>query len=133
MYMKNPLLSLAAGVAFLTLAVPAAVAAETSSTAHYSTSMIELYGGTAPYSGALDLTVSANGIVNGYYFPADYSAMFVPVVGGKNGDSIWLDIGSSQITHIDGRVENGAIVGTAFSTANTQYTFVAKPTAQSAR
>jgi hypothetical protein len=134
MYMKNPFLSLAAGVVFLTLAVPAAAsAAQAPSAAHYSTSMTELYGGNSPYTGALDITVSANGIVNGYYFPADYSTMFVPVVGGKNGDSIWLDIGSSQITHVEARVEDGALVGTAFTSANAQYTFVAKPTAQSAR
>jgi hypothetical protein len=134
MYMKNLILSLTACVTLLTLAIPAAgAAAEAPSTAHYSTAMTELYGSNSPYTGALDLTVTADGIIHGYYFPADYSAMFVPVVGGRSGDSIWFDIGSSQITHIDGRLQDGAIVGTAFTSANAQYTFVAKPTTQSAR
>ena len=132
--MKNLLYSLAATVGLMTMAVPAAaVIVQASSVSHYSTSMTLLYGISGPYTGALDLTLNADGIVNGYYFPADYSVMFVPVVGGKTGDSIWLDIGSTDITHVDGRLHNGVIVGTAFNNANSQYTFVAKPTAQSAR
>lgn len=134
-HMKNQTVTLVAALTLLIVAaVPGGASAEqAASAAHYYTSMTELYGSTSPYSGALDLSVSPNGIVNGYYFPADYSSMYVPVVGGKSGNTIWLDIGSSQITHIEGRVENGAIVGTAFTGANAQYTFVAKPTSQSAR
>jgi hypothetical protein len=125
---------LAAAFTLLALVIPASAAAQQPPSAvHYSTAMTELYGSNTPYTGALDLTINADGIVNGYYFPADYSSMFVPVVGGKNGNAIWLDIGSSQITHIDGRLQDGAIVGTAFTSANAQYTFVAKPTAETAR
>lgn len=132
--MKNTLLRLAACVALLTPAVTgSAAAAGQTPVAHFATAMTELYSASGPYTGALDLRVSADGIVNGYYFPADYSSSFVPVVGGKTGNSIWLDIGSAAITHVDGRIENGVIVGTAFTGNNTQYTFVAKPTAQSAR
>ncbi len=130
--MKNLFFSLAAAVGLLTAAAPATALAVQAPVSHYSTAMTELYGQSGPFTGALDLTVT-NGIVSGYYFPADSSAMFVPVVGGKTGNSIWLDIGSNAITHIDGRVHNGVIVGTAFTSANSQYTFVAKPTSESAR
>lgn len=133
-HMKNLILTLAAALTLLAAAVPVGAPAEqTASAAHYSTSMTELYGSNAPFSGALDLSINRNGIVSGYYFPADYSSMFVPVVGGKSGNAIWLDIGSSQITHVEGRVQPGSIVGTAFTATNAQYTFVAKQTAQSAR
>ena len=130
--MRHLILSLAASAALL--ALPAnALAVTAPTTAHYSTAMTELYGGTAPYTGSLELEIAPDGIVRGYYFPADYSAMFVPVVGGKSGDSIWFDIGSSEITHVEGRLHNGVIVGTAFNKANSQYTFVAKPAAGEAR
>lgn len=124
----------AACVGFLTLAVPAAGdAATASTTAHYSTAMTALFGSSAPYSGALDLTVTSDGIVRGYYFPADQSSMYVPVVGGRAGDRIWFDIGSTGSVHVDGRLQNGVIVGTAFDKTNGQFSFVGNPAAQSAR
>lgn len=89
--------------------------------------MIALYGSPAPYTGSLRLTVSPDGIVRGYYFPADMSAMYVPVVGGETGDRIWFDIGNSGSVHIDGRVKDGVIVGTAFDRDNGQFSFVANP------
>lgn len=95
--------------------------------------MTELFGSSAPYSGSLDLDVSSGGIVHGYYFPADGSAMYVPVVGGETGDHIWFDIGNSGSVHVVGRVQSrGIIVGTAFDPSNGQFSFVANP-AESAR
>lgn len=126
--MKKLFQAAAAFVGLLTLAAPAAgVAASASTTQHYSTSMTALYGSPAPYSGALELTVSTSGIVRGYYFPSDESAMYIPVVGGQTGDRIWFDIGNSGSVHIDGRIKNGVIVGTAFDRANGQFSFVANP------
>jgi hypothetical protein len=133
MSMKHVLFSLAAALGLLTAAIPATAVALQAPVAHYSTAMTELYGQSGPYTGALELSINAAGIVNGYYFPSDYSSMFVPVVGGKTGDIIWFDIGSTSITHVDGRLKGGIIVGTAFTSDNTQYTFVAKPTTQSVR
>lgn len=89
--------------------------------------MTALYGSPAPYTGSLKLTVTSGGIVRGYYFPSDYSSMYVPVVGGQTGDRIWFDIGNAGSVHIDGRVKNGVIVGTAFDRANGQFSFVANP------
>lgn len=132
--MKTLLLSLAAGLAFLAAGLPAAAANRPDPpTAHYATSMTELYGSLAPYNGSLELQITPDGIVNGYYFPEDYSSILVPVVGGKSGDTIWFDIGSSQLMHVDGRLKDGIIVGTAFTGANTQFTFVAKPAASTTR
>lgn len=96
--------------------------------------MTELYGSTVPYSGALDLTVNPDGIVQGYYFPADGSSMYVPVVGGESANRIWFDIGTSGSVHIEARRDaHGIITGTAFDKTNGQFTFVANPTKTSAR
>lgn len=134
MSMKN-LFRAVACVGLLTLAVPAAgVAATAITTQHYSTSMTELYGSPAPYSGSLDLKVDPSGIVSGYYFSADGSQLYVPVVGGQSGDRIWLDIGRSGNVHVEGRVQaHGIIVGTAFDKTNGQFSFVANPSSAPAR
>jgi hypothetical protein len=134
MNMKRVLKAAAACVSLLTLAAPAVgVAASASTTQHYSTSMTELYGSNAPYSGSLDLDVDSAGIVRGYYFSGDGSQMFVPVVGGETGNRIWFDIGNSGSVHVEGRVEKrGIIVGTAFDKQNGQFTFVANPSQQAA-
>lgn len=131
--MKKLFQAAAACVGLLTLAVPAAGVAATASTTHnYSTSMTALYGSPAPYTGSLQLTVTPEGIVRGYYFPADMSSMYVPVVGGETGDRIWFDIGNNGSVHIDGRVKDGVIVGTAFDRANGQFSFVANPAGEHA-
>jgi hypothetical protein len=135
MSMKNQFRAAAALVGLLTLAAPAvSVAATAVTTQHYSTSMTELYGSPAPYSGSLDLKVDPSGIVSGYYFSADGTDLYVPVVGGQSGDHIWLDIGKSGSVHIEGRVQaHGVIVGTAFDKTNGQFSFVANPSSASAR
>ncbi len=135
MNMKNLIQAAAACAALLTLAVPAVSVAATAQTTtqHYSTSLTELYGLGAPYSGTLDLNVDSSGIVSGYYFPAD-GALYVPVVGGQTGNRIWLDIGRSGNVHIEGQVqEHGVITGTAFDKANGQFKFVAQPESSATR
>ena len=93
----------------------------------YDTALTPVFGSPSPYTGTLRLTVNDAGIVRGYYFSSDGSAMFVPVTGGQRGDAIWFDIGNSGMYHIAGRVHDGTIVGTAFAGNNEQYTFVANP------
>jgi hypothetical protein len=134
MSMKKLFQAAAACTALLTLTAPAVgVAATAVTTQHYTTSMTELYGSPAPYSGTLDLKVDPSGIVSGYYFPTG-GALYVPVVGGQTGDRIWFDIGNRGNIRIEGRVQqHGVIVGTAFDRANGQFTFVANPTADSGR
>lgn len=133
--MKNLFQTAAACIGLLAIAAPAAgIAATAVSTQHYSTSMTELYGSYAPYSGSLDLRIDPSGIVRGYYFTADGSDMYVPVVGGETGDRIWLDIGNRGTVHVEARVQaHGVIVGTAFDKRNGQFTFVANPSSAGAR
>lgn len=123
--MKNQLRIFAAVLGLIALAGAPAISA-TEPTA-YATALTELYGSPAPYTGTLKLTVSAGGIVHGYYFPTDSSALLIPVTGGKTGDSIWFDIGDDGMYRVQGRVHDGTIVGTAFTRDNQQYTFVANP------
>jgi len=123
--MRNLLWTLAAAFSLLSLAAaPAMSATEPTS---YDTALTSLYGSASPYTGTLRLTVSESGIVRGYYFSSDGTAMYVPVTGGKNGNSIWFDIGDGSMYHVDGRVQNGKIVGSARSGGNEQFSFVADP------
>jgi hypothetical protein len=124
--MKHLLWRFAAALGLFALAAAPAISAA-SQAASYDTELTSVYGSPSPYTGTLRLTVSESGIVHGYYFSSDGTAMFVPVTGGKIGDSIWFDIGDGRMYHIDARMHGGAIVGTAFSGSNEQYTFVASP------
>lgn len=124
-------LAVCAGLVFT--ALPAGATVQTGSALHYSTSITQLHGASGPFTGALDLTVSADGIVNGYYFPADGSAMFVQVVGGRNADRVWLDIGTNPIIRVEGRLQNGNITGTAITSGNEPLAFAATRTLRSAR
>lgn len=121
--MKNLLWTIAAAFCLLPLAGAPAISA--TEPTQYATALTAVYGSPAPYTGTLKLTISESGIVRGYYFSSDGTAMFVPVTGGKTGQSIWFDIGNGGMYHVDARVQNGTIVGTAFAANNDQYTFVA--------
>jgi hypothetical protein len=114
-------------VTFGLVSMAAAPAISATQAASYDTELTAVYGSPSPYTGTLRLTVSDSGIVRGYYFSSDGTAMYVPVTGGKNGDSIWFDIGDGRMYHIDARMHGGTIVGTAFSGSNEQFTFVANP------
>lgn len=123
--MINHLRILAAAFGLISLAAAPALSA-TQPTA-YATALTELYGSPAPYTGTLKLTVSAGGIVRGYYLPSDGGSLFIPVTGGQTGERIWFDIGNNGMYRVQGRVHDGTIVGTAFTQDNQQYTFVASP------
>ena len=121
--MKHLLRSIAASLGLLSLACIPAVA--TPSQTQYATALTSIYGSAAPYTGTLKLTISDAGIVRGYYFSSDGSVMFVPVTGGKRGDTIWFDIGNNSMYHVDARLHDGSIVGTALAANNEQFSFVA--------
>ena len=80
--------------------------------ATYETSMQSIYGLDAPWTGTLQLTFNPDGIIQGYYRPADNMA-FIPVTGGRTGDSVWLDIGRTGKLHVNGNLQNGVITGSA--------------------
>lgn len=123
--MKNLLRTAAVALGLLQLAFAPALSSPQPTS--YDTALTAVYGSPSPYTGTLKLTVSDGGIVRGYYFSSDGTATFVPVTGGRRGDAIWFDIGNGGMYHIEGRLNRGTIVGTAFAVNNEQYTFVASP------
>src|ERR1019366_8729982 len=120
--------ALAAAALMLGIATATTLADSPSPMLHYDTSLTELYGSIAPYSGTLDLRIDANGIVAGYYHPETLPS-FVLVTGGRTGNKIWLDIGTSGQMHVTGEINNGVISGSAISSdaEGTFYRFNATP------
>jgi hypothetical protein len=64
------------------------------------------------YDGTLQLHVSRDGIVSGFYRPSDGS--FVPVEGGLDGEKLWLDFGWRGRVHITGTFDGRSLDGGAF-------------------
>lgn len=62
----------------------------------FTTSIVEVYGSQYPLTGKLDLQIFPNGTVRGYYHTSYYK-IYIPVVGGRDGDYIWFDIGPSPV------------------------------------
>ena len=157
---RSPAFRIAAWILLLsisTTALPIVAAADTSTDAtdsHYSTTITTVYGSQYPIAGHLDLQISPSGILRGYYHNA-FQKAFIQVVGGRDGNYIWFDIGPSTIDlglgvgtgerlHIVATMnEDGSFRGQAFpqvtlanvsqmtsptnqATANDQYIFAAK-------
>jgi hypothetical protein len=88
--------------------------------------MQSVMGLDTPWTGTLQLTINSNGIIQGYYHPA-YQIAFIPVTGGRDGDNVWLDIGSAGRLHVNGTLHNGTIVGSAVDErTHTPYSFTAR-------
>ncbi|MGH7737499.1 MAG: hypothetical protein ACREMP_06485 [Candidatus Tyrphobacter sp.] len=80
-----------------------------------------------PFTATMELRYRADGVVRGFYHPAGLPS-FVPIVGGRTGDSIWLNIGTSDRWTFNGRFRDGKIVGSARRSGRvTPYSFVATP------
>ena len=95
--------------------------------ANYDASFGPVSGFAVPYTGTLHLTMTPDGIINGYYRPNGET--FVPVMGGRDGRSVWLDIGRSATMRVTGTLENGNIVGSAVDNRTMQqFAFNAKLT-----
>jgi hypothetical protein len=122
-----------AAFAFVLAGVPvASLAMQQSPAAFYDTRLVQEYGSPAPYSGTLQLRISPDNIVNGYYRPDAGLGRFVPVTGGRDGDNIWFDIGESGNLHVTGKFVKGSIVGTAVD-HNVEYYFNADTAASPAK
>ena len=123
---------------------------------HYETTITTVYGSPYPIAGNLDIQITQAGILRGYYHNA-YQKAFIQVVGGRDGNYIWFDIGPTSVDlgipgvdagngriHIVGTLSNdGTIHGQLFPnfgsgapreispqpspTENDQYLFAAKP------
>lgn len=63
---------------------------------HFSTAVTQVYGSQYPIAGHLDLELFPSGIVRGYYHNA-FQKAFIQVVGGRDGNYIWFDIGPTLV------------------------------------
>src|ERR1700728_1185029 len=63
---------------------------------HYTTAIKQFYGAQYPITGRLDLEVFPAGNIRRYYHTSFYK-LYIPVVGGRDGSYMWLDIGPSSI------------------------------------
>ena len=63
---------------------------------HFTTAITQVYGSEYPITGRLDLQVFPGGHLRGYYHTT-YNKLFIEVVGGRDGDYIWFDIGPSSL------------------------------------
>jgi hypothetical protein len=110
--MRKTIRSAAAAAGLLAaLALPVAAPAATTTTAepqHYTfqTRLAQRYG-AGEYDGVLTITISPNGIVQGFYRPLDGGISSVS--GGVEGKQIWLDIGQRRPLHVTGTLENGVL------------------------
>src|SRR5579863_3421977 len=99
---RFPVFRVVAWVALLSVsaaALPLAAPADTAGAAteyHYSTAITTVYGSQYPIAGHLDLEVFPAGNLRGYYHNA-YQKAFIQVVGGRDGNYIWFDIGPSPV------------------------------------
>ena len=126
--MKTSVSRACAGLILALAAFTAPAAASQPGPLHFSTTLTALTG-SSPYTGSLELTIQQDGTIRGYYFSEDYSLLYVPVVGGRDGESIWLDIGSNDILRVQARMHDGRIDGGAVSGATT-YAFAAAPSGE---
>lgn len=62
----------------------------------FTTAITQVYGSTYPITGRLDITNNSDGTLHGYYHTLDYK-LYIPVVGGRDGNYIWFDIGPSTL------------------------------------
>jgi hypothetical protein len=99
----------------LLAAIPAlgfAAQAVTNKTVDYETAVKPIDSLAYPLTGTLQIRTSSDGIITGYYRPADNND-FIPVTGGVTGDHVWIDIGRNGAMRIQGQFKTGNIVGSA--------------------
>jgi hypothetical protein len=92
----------------------------------FNTALTPDYRGAGEYDGVLHLTFGPHGIVNGWYRDADVGIAH-PIVGGLDGDKLWLDLGRTGFHVVNSNYDGGKIVGSTYFD-NQTYTFVATPT-----
>ncbi len=83
-------------VSLLLLGLVTTATAQQATEMHFSTAITQVYGSQYPLTGRLDLQVFPTGTVRGFYHTSYYK-LNIPVVGGKDGNYIWLDIGPSTV------------------------------------
>ena len=113
--MKHFLKIAAAAGALLATSIPALAVTENNPPPQreYTTELAPLNGFGLPFSGSMTLRVYSNGIVQGNY-SVPGGAQFIPVTGGRDGNSIWFEIGMMGRVQFTGHYEHGKIVGIAY-------------------
>jgi hypothetical protein len=72
-----------------------------------------------PVTGSMDLNYHSDGVVTGYFHPADLPS-YIPIQGGRSGNDIWLTIGLRGAWQLSGHfLSNGKISGTAYAEVQT--------------
>ena len=108
----TPLIGAIAAVAIF--ATPALTLADNAPQT-YVTSLTEsgISASPVPYRGTLELTISSDGVVSGWYRP-DYNGSFIPVTGGERSGKLWLNIGESGQLQLTADVQkDGSLIGSA--------------------
>jgi hypothetical protein len=88
--------SSAALVCLAWAALTSAASAQTTTDMHFTTTITQVYGSQYPISGRLDIQIFPAGNLRGFYHTTYYK-LYVPVVGGRDGNYIWFDIGPSTV------------------------------------
>jgi hypothetical protein len=90
----------------------------------YDVTMTQTDAGPGSIRGTLDLQVSADGIITGFYRDFD-GATRRPIAGGRGtGTTIWFDVGR---LHVTGTLDATGIHGHAFRGSATEYDLEAIP------
>ncbi len=79
----------------IAVALPRAASAQPAMM-YYKTAITEVYGSPYPLTGRLDIQIFPDGTLHGYYHTTYYK-LYVPVIGGRDGNYIWFDIGPSNV------------------------------------
>jgi hypothetical protein len=112
-FLRSALMTAAVGATLLVPISSQAASAER----HYqlNTRIIEQRPAVGEYDGTMQLNISSDGIVQGFYRPDN--GRFVAVTGGVTETTFWLDIGSmsSNPLHFTGTFKDGHIDADAFS------------------
>jgi hypothetical protein len=90
------LLSISAATLPIAASADAGAATTGATEYHYSTTITTVYGSQYPIAGHLDLEIFPAGNLRGYYHNA-FQKAFIQVVGGRDGNYIWFDIGPSPV------------------------------------
>lgn len=77
-------------------AVLASAASAEPASSYYDTAITQVYGSRYPLTGKLDIELFPDGTLRGHYHTSYYK-LYVPVVGGRDGNYIWFDIGPSSV------------------------------------
>jgi hypothetical protein len=101
--------ALATAIAMPQASMAHVVTPSQSITANYTTKLVPQYG-AGEWAGSLTITTQPDGAITGTY--RTDAGDLIPVVGGRDGDHVWLDLGLRSALSIVGTVdESGEIHG----------------------